>query len=622
MAAAATESMPGTETDDFAFQRSSPLSLRHPSTFSTPPAPPLEHSYDDETSDDLQETSERPIRPSESITHHHALSSNDRRLSGRSSISSFPASVLHHDPQTTPSRFVQHDRHDSFGKNSSPRRHRGLAAAFRNPSSVIEMQLNDDTGDDTESVVSHHRRSGSRMSVRSHGSNHSSPSKRGSRSLTSSPKKSSGLRKEFPLVLLHCTLLPPTNNWLNPTCNNDLFAALLPDGYRQRWTQLQDKLSSAEVKSRGILLPHPQEDYELLEERLLEALELETPRIQGAHFDDKGVDSGFEDGSQSEGDSDDKCPDCGKQIGKAERRWEIKVFAANGLMKGAAWTAAWRDMEKVDVQVDVFMPEDIRREVNTRLEALHAAEEEARMAEDAASTAPEQHLHEDISPEADIAPGAEEQYAPRVDPVFHSPSVAPRPPASTIEQLLQDRKNILILLLSIIVAVYAVVLPMTGKVNDRSSLPITHDQAKETAITSTAIWTTTIVAQESQPLPATSADSQAVPQEPAHQSSGSISVPAASLEPEPASSRISVNQAASSQQTEQTSSHMSIEEAAPSKEADNTNDTTASPISEPIPEPTSVEHEDVPDAQTQLDFEGASGDEAALLDEQDINNET
>ena len=473
---------PGVEVEeDFAFQQSSPLSLRQSSAFqSVHEVEYLQHS---------NSTPQRVIRPSESITHNEIEDESllNRRLSGRTSISSFPASVLHHDVQQTSARASQHFRNDSFGKTPSPRRQRGLASGFRNPSSIIDMQLNDDTADDTESVVSHHRRSGSRMSVRSQGSNQSSPSKRGSRSAHSSPKKSSGLRKEFPLVLLHCTLLPSTNNWMGPACDNDLFAALLPDGYRQRWVQLQDKLSSNEVKSRGILLPHPQEDYELLEERLLEALELETPRIQGAHFDDKGADSGFESGSQTGSDADDdKCPDCGKCLGRAERRWEIKVFAANGLMRGAAWTAAWRDMEKVDVEIGLWMPEDVRREVSTRLEALHAAEQESRMEEAARE---EEHIS-DQSP----------RFGNEEDSRVHQQSVH-EPVPSLIALIFQDRKSTAVLLISVLVAVYALLTTRAGMQSHTPAI-VEHvpSAADTTTITSTAVWTTTVVAHEPSPV--------------------------------------------------------------------------------------------------------------------------
>jgi hypothetical protein len=356
----------------------------------------------------------------------------------------------------------------------SPRRHRGFGSAFRHPSSIREMQLNDDTGDDTESVVSHR----SRMSARSHGSTYStntSPSKRSSRD---TQKKSSGPKKEFPLVLLHCTLLPPSNNHIGAACDKDLFTAILPEPYRQRWTQLQEKLSSAELQSRGILLPHPQEEYEVLEERLLEALELEKPRIQNSHFVDRAADSGFESGSQTDSD-EEKCPDCGKHLSTAaEKRWEIKVYAANGLMRGAAWTAAWQDMEKVDVEISMWMPEEIRREVATRVDALRAAEEEANLQD---------------------TPQAEENYDRRQSYERPTPQPEyPRRPASTVG-VFQDRRNIAIVLLSIMVLAYAMVhvwAPMQAQPKSPSSPQIASSRVDTRVVTSTEIWTTTVAAPE------------------------------------------------------------------------------------------------------------------------------
>lgn len=472
------------EVDEFAFEHSSPLSLRQPSVLSSPPAPPFEDpdkpAFDYNVSGDPFDDGFTPSRLTQL--------SNDRRISGRSSISSFPASVLHHDlpDQRTPPRSSLPQRHEStgsYGKTPSPRRHRGFDSAFRRPSSIREMQLNDDAGDDTESIVSHR----SRMSVRSHGSSYStntSPSKRSSRS---TQKKSSSLKKEFPLILLHCTLLPPASNCPGPACDKDLFAAILPAPYRQRWTALQDRLGSAELRSRGILLPHPQEEYELLEERLLEALDLEKPRIQNSHYFDQGGDSGFESGSQTDGDvdGDDKCPDCGKHLQtRADKKWEIKVFAANGLMRGAAWSAAWRDMEKVDVEIGMWMPEDVRCEVSARLDALRAAEEEAKL--------------QDV-PE----PRGEETYQDRrqsyeratPQPVFE---VRPESLPGAWTTFLQDRRNIAIMVLSIMVLGYAMLhAQLHGQTKaDRSTAPAAVVNTDTSVITSAETWTTTSVAHD------------------------------------------------------------------------------------------------------------------------------
>jgi hypothetical protein len=451
-----------TEVEEFAFQHSSPLSLRQ-SSLTSPPAPPLEDprkaGFDYNISEDPFDDGLKPNDLS-GLAH-------DRRISGRSSISSFPASVLHHDIERTPPRslHLRHGSTESYSKTPSPRR-RGFGSAFRNPSSIREMQLNDDTGDDTESVVSHR----SRVSVRSHGSAYStntSPSKRSSRS---TQKKGSGLKKEFPLVLLHCTLLAPLTA---PACDKDLYAAMLPEPYRQRWVQLQEKLCSAELQSRGILLPHPQDEYELLEERLLEALELEKPRIQNSHYVDRAADSGFESGSQTDSDdAEDKCPDCGKHLrANIDKKWEIKVYAANGLMRGAAWSAAWRDMEKVDVEIAMWMPETVRQEVGTRLEALRAAEEEAKL----------QQTSEEIQPEQQFYDRSDSQ------PVQ---AELPKPVAAFV----QDRRNIAILLLSIMVLVYAVLHAQSPvqKRAEKAILPRTAATTVDTSdVTSPEVWTTT-----------------------------------------------------------------------------------------------------------------------------------
>ena len=498
----------------FAFQQSSPHSLREP--FSSPPAAPLviDSSYAPESEDELQLDND--------VTQ---ISLEDRRISTVSSVSSFPASVLHHDPHEelrTPSRSPrpQSSRHDSIGSladvATSPRR-RGYAAAFRNPSSVRAMQMKDELGDDSESITPH-RRSGSQFSVRSHGSGysaHTSPAKRFSRSSQSSPlKKSSNVKKEFPLVLLHCTLLPPSSNLLSPHCDKELFGALLPEEYRKRWIALQDRIAMAEVKARGILVPHPQEDYELLEERILESLELEKPRIRSSHYlhrDAAGADSGFESASQTDEDEIDlphdlKCPDCGKGIDLyRNRKWEIKVYAANGLMRAGAWSAAWREMEKVDIEIGLWLPEDVQQEVNARLEALRASEHDAEHEQQPF----EDEYHDPRQREvygADRHPsqqsGPDSPYrgqgdVPQTAPVHHfTPQDSKVGLLQLVDQgialLFQDRRNILIISLSILV-MYV----MTGMNKEATTLvssPKASGRLPEvatTTVTSTAVWAPT-----------------------------------------------------------------------------------------------------------------------------------
>lgn len=320
--------------------------------------------------------------------------------SSRSSISSFPGSVIHTIPFTdtedvgprTPSRSQSYDR---TLKAPGP----GYLSAFRNPSSVRALQLESEWADSDASSLRYSRRSpkAPRVGSRSPGSAHSSPAKRLSRPAT--PRaQSSKLKKEFPLVLLHCSLLPPAATAYGPLVADEILQAVLPEQYRKRWKTLQDKVvKNNEVKQRGVLIPHPREDYELLEELLLESLELERPRIRRGHFlgprksgdSDSGFESSSQNGTDEASDTEDKhdlenhhrCSDCGIAVSRKveqDHHWEIKVYAANGLMKGPAWAAAWEEMEKVDVEVGIWMPEGVRTEVEERLKALKAMEEAER----------------------------------------------------------------------------------------------------------------------------------------------------------------------------------------------------------------------------------------------------
>lgn len=244
---------------------------------------------------------------------------------------------------------------------------------FRNPSSVRAMQM-DTTPPHLATPSSKQRQrlyspsqQGTPRSARSHRSAMSSPSKL-------SPTKK--VKKEYPLVLLHVTLLPMPNSY-----SPEILETVLPASILANWKILQEKATDT-VLERGILIPHPREDYDLLEERLLESLELKIPRIlKCGHFHlsrEEEADIAAE--SDSEADSDatdaDICLDCGRRIrdgkfgsaGTGSKRWDIKLFAANGLMRAGAWSAAWREMERVDVEILPWMEEDKKRELELRRE--------------------------------------------------------------------------------------------------------------------------------------------------------------------------------------------------------------------------------------------------------------
>jgi hypothetical protein len=471
-------------------------------TFSSPPAPPLNIQPPSDNQLDIDEDTDYDLN--QHVIHSPA---DDRRTSTYSTVSSLPASVLHHEPsERTPTRphvalSARHGSASSFASDVTPSRRRGYAAAFRNPSSVRAMQMRDEIDDDSASF---HRRNGSQHSIRSHSS---SPSKRLSRSSQSSPMKTgSKLKKEFPLVLLHCTLLPPSNGLVTSLCDNELFGALLPEEYRKNWLRLQERLAMPEVQARGILIPHPQDEYDLLEERIFETLELEKPRIRSNHFvPNNGGDSGFESGSQTEDEAEIAsiheltCPDCGKGVGKhLNRKWEVKVYAANGLMRAGAWVAAWRDMEKVDIEISLCLPEDVRQEVSARLEALKASEQEVehetQQAHDHADSRDKEVYGEEPqpprSPGTEMRPDYGSFAHPRGNQHVHiHDSYAPIP----LIDHLRDTKTIAIILLSMIL-MYLGVNANTAKVDAVSG---TSTASSTGAVPTTTVTSTAVVSEAS-----------------------------------------------------------------------------------------------------------------------------
>ncbi|PGG98007.1 hypothetical protein GX51_07049 [Blastomyces parvus] len=369
-----------------------------------------------------------------------------RSTSSRSSISSLPGSVVIYPPgkhdshgTITPSNFrghyMQHysegnsDDPPSVNSNGSKRSNypsrlskiapgvRDRDSPFRHPSSVRAIQMGDeeeyngygygyDNDDITPSRSRRHRGDGRGHSCQSvsgmsmHSLVSTPPSAK--RSYKSPQAKEEPVQKEYPLVLLHCTLLPPSLSLPQGlgTPSAQLLQEVLPEKYWARWKLLEDKIvNSGVLRYRGLLISHPQEMYDLLEERLLESLELVRPRLGYGHFlgredadsaDDPDLASGAKEdcGDSSDGCEGEKCADCGARVLRhlegERRKWEIKVYAANGLMRAGAWAAAWREMEKVDVEVGLALPVEIKRELERRIteEDKMKLEEERRLMEE------------------------------------------------------------------------------------------------------------------------------------------------------------------------------------------------------------------------------------------------
>ncbi|KAH8179035.1 translation initiation factor eIF2B [Sarocladium implicatum] len=278
--------------------------------------------------------------------------------------------------------------------------------AFRSPSSVKAMQMSS-----PPASVFGSPRSSRRTPL-------PTVSRLGSPGISAqySPKKTPPRfkRNTPPLVLLHVTLLPLRWPWADVLeyAGQDELSA---DGrnLKDAWTQLQDRMGDTTCE-RGILLPHPQNDYEVLEERLLEALELPLRRrariLECGHYLGPANDlSILDDSDDSEEDFDDDtnfvvhspgrkmhwCSTCCSDIRYdslgADKVFRVKVYASNGLMKAGAWDTCWKEMERVDVEIEPLVEISVQHEL-ARLQA----EQERRLDEEHAL-----ELRQEPAPDAD-----------------------------------------------------------------------------------------------------------------------------------------------------------------------------------------------------------------------------
>lgn len=394
---------------------------------------------------------------------------------------------------------------------------------FRTPSSVRALQMSSPT----PSVFSSPSRGSPRPKKRNGGSVISHLN-----TPTSYHKKTPTrfAKPEYPLVLLHVTVLPSqflyaplfdgspdTRNW-----SSDLL------DIKESWRLICEKLGDM-VLERGILLPHPQDDFEVLSERLLEALEL-PGRKRSAILSCGHFAGGYEDGDPFEDDNtmtgDRWCDVCMQKVrysemnfgtgGNGGQRFRCKVYASNGLMSAGAWAAAWREMERVDVEIEPIVPSNVVGELDHFSAIVAAAEFEcpdvvgpelpedvvepvsdkttetqaAKLAEEQAQAAQREQWHRDEIEATRLADEMEELrkkqvseqrlleiYGEEDSPSKAAPQPAPIPEqqrpshrsrrrhqdASLAELLIEalkvtmrDQKNILICLLSILVMFLAI----------------------------------------------------------------------------------------------------------------------------------------------------------------------
>ncbi|KAL4818591.1 hypothetical protein BDW67DRAFT_156910 [Aspergillus spinulosporus] len=305
------------------------------------------------------------------------------RASSCTSISSIPASTLTSPPGESRRMNIREGQEymaQPWDHHVPQLRHtiRQREGTFRKPSSVRAMQMHtEDEGDDYYHLTPPKRRGSQRtsdISIRSAGS---SPFKRSPFYSPTGAAVKPKIKKEYPLVLLHCTLLPPSlpvPGLIEHPKRQNILREGLPPVYWRRWKLLEAKTGSGVIRDRGILISHPEDGYDLLEERLLESLELQHPRLDHGHFighdetESDGEDRLAPEDSSME-DEGEECPDCGARVVRQNttRKWEVKVFAANGLMRAGAWAAAWKEMEKVDVEVGLWLPPDVRADLEKRL---------------------------------------------------------------------------------------------------------------------------------------------------------------------------------------------------------------------------------------------------------------
>ena len=338
---------------------------------------------------------------------------------------------------------------------------------------------------------------------------------RSSRSARNSVSPSKKLKKEYPLVLLHVTVLP-----ISQPYSQSVMERVLPAHVIANWKLLHEKTTST-ILERGILIPHPREDYEMLEERLLESLELALPRIlKCGHFhlseeeSEAILEAGEDTEVEKEGSKDiDICPDCDRRIrdgrfgtGEGNRRWDIKIYAANGLMRSGAWSAAWREMERVDAGITPWLGDSLRRDLEAAAEEERMVIEEQRRQEVDLDLRSESRMDEERMKEiygdgetqefVDGLPQEQPRNAPPFSMATPSAQDHDEIPLTTllqryVQNLAQDPKNVAIGILSLLLVFLAVLaarpappshIPLVAPIESVSSILHTAASSVSTSV--------------------------------------------------------------------------------------------------------------------------------------------
>ncbi|KAI4248877.1 MAG: hypothetical protein L6R40_000889 [Gallowayella cf. fulva] len=467
---------------------------------------------------------------------HHSSGPDEALFDAPLSRCSSPHTSHHSDDDESLSSFISGSREASRPPEhvpSSPYSPLKMRSPFRNPSSVRAMQLDTTPPPYIPSSQSRQRatfptpsRNGTPKSARSgHGGVRTSPSKM-------SPTKRANVKKEYPLVLLHVTLLP-----LPRLCSAEVMEQVLPSYLLENWKILREKATDT-VLERGILIPHPREDYDLLEERLLESLDLKTPRILKCghfHLDPQEVAdaAGSDTEDEDEDDDADICDDCGRRVrdgrygsGTGSRRWDIKVYAANGLMRAGAWGAAWREMERVDVEIVPWMDEELKRELAVRAEEerKHAAllQEEIVERGEQGPNMDEERLREIYGDDVPFVADPKGEQSPPSQP---KQNTYPRQDQVPLQNLLknylmaaaQDPKNVAIFVLTIFVLYMSIAwrpsMPPASMVPQHSVLVPPSSSVTSTAAATPSSSTSASLPSSIEPIIQEASESSTVPEQ-------------------------------------------------------------------------------------------------------------
>ncbi|KAL5388177.1 hypothetical protein DPSP01_003166 [Paraphaeosphaeria sporulosa] len=358
-------------------------------------------------------------------------SRRDSTMTDNSFVSSLPSEFSVASKPVTPA--------NALDSRYSPRKER---PPFRNPSSVRAMQMASPAPSLALEAPRERTKGSYKLATPSKSGRSdsvSTTSRRRSRSHRDSlhmdypaqQARASATPQPLPLVLLHVTILP-----MQMPYTPEVMLKIMPEWLVENYKVLEEKLQDIVLMRRGLLIQHPRDEFDVLEERILESLELKTPRLLPCgHFvapdsddedapgcDDEhthAADDGAGRGSRMSGgtitaedepelryptpNSEDAgvCIDCHRQVkkpghgvGAGTKRWDIKIYAANGLMRAGAWVAAWSEMERCDVEISPWIPHEVRKTLDKRLEQeqekakakeLYAAELKRQMDEEAAS---------------------------------------------------------------------------------------------------------------------------------------------------------------------------------------------------------------------------------------------